>query len=334
MTTELIDKLTPKQTRLLAEWHARWFAVGSSCEPANRPRAEKAITAMYAEIGEKVPTYIWCDSPATACLCLDLLRRAEKDASLRSSLESSLWSSLWSSLGSSLGSAYWGQHESAWLAFYAFCRDVVGVEYDAKRSAQLDHWCEVAKSCGWWFPYHGLCVVTERPEIVRWEERETPRLHCADGPALKYRDGWTVHLWHGTMVPARLIESPETYTAADIAAETNSEIVRALAERLGWPEFLKRLDVTAVDSWTDPTTGLAYELLESRTHIGDGQPRFLRMASPTLKDGSQPQYVEPVHPDLATAQAARRWQGVDPDGTRPSVTDCNAHPECAYEMEA
>ena len=35
MTTELIDKLTPKQTRLLAEWHARWFAVGSSCEPAS-----------------------------------------------------------------------------------------------------------------------------------------------------------------------------------------------------------------------------------------------------------------------------------------------------------
>ena len=47
--------------------------------------------------------------------------------------------------------------------------------------------------------------------------------------------------------PARRPNFPRRYTAADIAAESNSEVVRALAERLGWPEFLKRLDRPKLD---------------------------------------------------------------------------------------
>ena len=350
-----IEKLTSEQELALIEFKKKWFAIGSCAEPADRPRAEAAIAAMYARIEKPKPRFIWVDSPATAALAMTVLRDERLMSSLRSSLESSLWSSLrsslesslrsslwsslWSSLRSSLESSlessrFWGQMEAYWVAFYLFPRDVLGVQYEAQRSAELDLWSEVAQSCGWWWPFDGLVIACERPKIIAWEtDREPPRLHSDSGPAVLFRDGYYLHAWHGVTVPSRVIESPESYTAEEIKAERNAEVVRALAERLGWQIFLERLGATVIDTWRDKRTGLTYELLDTQ-RFGERQPRFLRMQSPKLLDGSSPWYIEKVHPELRTAKAARAWQFMKLDGNWPSVADSNKGIKTEFDVEA
>ena len=99
-----IEKLTAEQEQALVAYHAECMAIGTSTAPADRPRAEAAISKMYQFIGKPQPTFIWCDSPATCILARFVLQEWLKTAKEKSSLGSSLRSSLWSSLESSLGS--------------------------------------------------------------------------------------------------------------------------------------------------------------------------------------------------------------------------------------
>jgi hypothetical protein len=131
-------------------------------------------------------------------------------------------------------------------------------------------------------------------------------------------------------VPAAVIEDPKSYTRDDILAERNSEVVRAIAEKLGWDDFTIRLGAVTVDTCDIESDGedgqlckLTYELLESDHTFDDNQPKWLKMQSPELNDETQPYYVEPVDPELETASAARTWKMRRSDGSWPSVTQCN-----------
>jgi hypothetical protein len=176
--------------------------------------------------------------------------------------------------------------------------------------------------------YAQFAMVCDRPEVIALDERG--RKHCESGPAIKWRDGYEMFYWHGVRVPARLIEQPESYTTEEVRGMHNGEITRALAERLGWDRFIEKLGVSVVDSCSIEADGedgqrcaLTYELLQSDHRFAERQPKWLRMQSPVLKDGTQPQYIEPVDPDLKTAKAARAWRTRRADGSWPSVAECN-----------
>jgi len=112
-----IEKLTAEQEQALVAYHAECMAIGTSTAPADRPKAEAAISKMYQFIGKPQPKFIWCDSPATCILARlvlqEWLKTAKDESSLWSSLESSLGSSLRSSLWSSLGSSLESSLESS-----------------------------------------------------------------------------------------------------------------------------------------------------------------------------------------------------------------------------
>lgn len=270
-----INSLTPAQEDALRAAHAEWYAYGTSTEPSDRPATEAAIARMYEIIGRPAPAFIWCDSPATGALMVALLSgklTAKSDSlrdSLRGSLRGSLGGSLWGSLGGSLGGslrgslnrAWWGQHESAWIAFYLFPEQQELVTYDPKRSEQLGLWATISRSTGWWFPYEGVVVCTDRPVEVRQETVRASwpygvtsrRLHCEDGPALAYRDGWAVHAWHGVRVPAWVIEDDITPDHIDRALKIdNSEIRRAALERISWPTVVQHLGPQPIATCPDP----------------------------------------------------------------------------------
>ena len=157
------------------------------------------------------------------------------------------------------------------------------------------------------------------------------RLHCERGPAAQWPSGETYWFWHGARVSERIILHPETITKEQVANEKNSEVSRAIAERLGWDEYLKRVDVVLVHKWFDETTSNHYELYDFKERKGSLQPRLLKMESPALNDGTRPYYMEPVPPQSQTCQAARRWQC---DPSRPAIEECNKNPELAFEIEA
>ncbi|GAB3003736.1 hypothetical protein LWP59_27830 [Amycolatopsis acidiphila] len=75
------------------------------------------------------------------------------------------------------------------------------------------------------------------------------RPHDRDGRAIVFPDGWAVHAWHGTPVPARMIESP---TPERIAAERNVEVRWCALERLSWTAYAERANLTHVAESADP----------------------------------------------------------------------------------
>jgi hypothetical protein len=62
---------------------------------------------------------------------------------------------------------------------------------------------EVAQSAGLWWPYSHAVVVSDRPSEIHLDDRFLP--HREDGPAIVFRDGWSVYAWNGKAVPERWI---------------------------------------------------------------------------------------------------------------------------------
>ena len=91
---------------------------------------------------------------------------------------------------------------------------------------------QVAKNAGWWWAFRDFAIVTDRPAELHRDP--LGRLHCATGPAIRYRDGWGFWAWHGRRVPRWVIEHP-AITA--IAKERNVEIRRCAIESMGWEKF-------------------------------------------------------------------------------------------------
>jgi hypothetical protein len=65
------------------------------------------------------------------------------------------------------------------------------------------------------------------------------RLHCTDGPALQFKDGWSVYSWHGLRVNEQIIKHPETITIQGIQGEQNAEIRRVMMERFGLQRYIR-----------------------------------------------------------------------------------------------
>ena len=239
----MINSLNPAQEDALRAWHETWYRHGVCTDPADRPTAEAAIARMYALLGKPAPQFVWVDSPATANLAIWLLSGRVGD-SLGDSLRDSLRVTY---------TPFWGGQDAYWIAYYTFARDILGVPYTPDRSMQLDLWADIVRSAGWWWPYDRIVVISERPSAVRMERvvRDFPwgtsamRLHCPDGPALAYRDGWTVHAWHGTRVPADMIEG-SGWSTDRILREENAEIRRCAIERMGWDEFVRAAQLRQV----------------------------------------------------------------------------------------
>lgn len=139
---------------------------------------------------------------------------------------------------------WWGQQDLYWIAFYKFCAEI-GVPFEAEAADRLDIMHEIGLSCMWWYPRDGLIIACERPLSIKMDERE--RLHSDTGPAVAFRDGWSIYSVHGVRVPAWVITDPARLTLAAISAETNSEVQRVMIERYGWDRYVGDVGGEIVD---------------------------------------------------------------------------------------
>lgn len=94
----------------------------------------------------------------------------------------------------------------------------------------------IVANVGWIVPHENVCWLCERPEILRIDGGV--RLHAADGPALRYRDGLEIHVWKGVVVPAWLVQQPETITVGRIAREWNPIVRRCMIDIMTPARFI------------------------------------------------------------------------------------------------
>lgn len=99
------------------------------------------------------------------------------------------------------------------------------------------------------------------------------RLHNEKGPAIKWRDGWGVYAWHGTVVPKEWIENPDSLTPKICLTHENMEQRRAACEIYGWDNVINALNPTVIDANPNPSIGTLVEV-----DLPDiGRERFLRV---------------------------------------------------------
>jgi hypothetical protein len=212
-----------------------------------------------------------------------------------------------------------GVPDSAWVARYdAYNR--LGVLSDAE-TTDLPALRGFLR-CAWDHILLDECaIVVRRPASILLDENGD--LHSVDKPAIAWEDGHCEYAHHGVWITEKIALRPRAYTLQEYTDLTDTEVRRALCERAGWEWVAELLGATTSSSWTDPSTGLLYELLTCIYGT-----KMLRKQSPTLQNGSQPIYVEPVHEDLLTARAARKWQA-----TWLTVAECESDPELEYGIE-
>ena len=329
-----ITKLTDAQISAFPRYVKKWTAIGTSTEPADRPRAEAAIRLMYQRAELSEPDIVWCGSPLSLCLTHLFLKNAVKGASVRDSVwasvrdsvRASVWDSVWASVRASVRDSVWdsvrdsvgdsvwdsvfGQHEAGWLSLYDYFSAECELDNEVSSLRGL---LELAQSGGWIIPMEGLCLASERHRICARDDAGL--LHGEHGPAVAYPDGFEIHAWHGVRVPSHWIERRETLNPKEVLACENVEQRAAGGAIIGW----HRMPKTVIDG--DPETDIG-ALIE--IDIGMPQPgRFLMAVCPrngTICEGV-PEVSDIDNLPINTAIAAQAWRDCLPQSeyVHPSI---------------
>lgn len=135
-------------------------------------------------------------------------------------------------LDEQLSSCCYGQHDANWLSFFSFFR----IECNAPEVQNIEGLEIVCQNCGWWWPFRGLAIMTDRPLHIDRDEEN--RLHSENRMAIRYPDGFGFYMWHGTRIAPRIIEQADEITSQEIVEETNMEIRRIMIEKCGIERLL------------------------------------------------------------------------------------------------
>jgi hypothetical protein len=170
------------------------------------------------------------------------------------------------------------------------------------------HYEDAAVHGGPRFMHRKFCIVSDRPEVIRKDDRHRP--HCEDGPFLRWRDGWALYAIRGTRVPADVIENPASVTVERINAEQNAEIRRVMLERYGWGRYIE-------DSGAKELHRDEFGTLYRQELAGDEPLVMVAVDNSTLEpDGTRKRYFLRVHPELRPLRA---------DGTMGNPQTPTAH---------
>ncbi|MEU8247928.1 DUF6745 domain-containing protein [Nonomuraea sp. NPDC048916] len=200
--------------------------------------------------------------------------------------------------------SWYGTQCVSWVAHYDALRRAAGVVFTPEQTRHLDLWAAAARSCGWWWPREDVCVISERPVALHtevWGDDGEVRPHCADGPAVRYADGWDVHAWHGILVPSWVIADPGVER---IAQEANVEVRRCAIERIGWQTYIDRAGLRLVATAPDPgNPGSELRLFDMRK-----ETRVLLAVNGSVeRDGHRRRYGLTVPGFLDDPVAAAGW---------------------------
>jgi hypothetical protein len=168
--------------------------------------------------------------------------------------------------------------------------DVCGLALEPTIARAAQAYEDTAASAGWWWPHREFVMVCEHPVAIHRDEQG--RLHCEDGPAIVWPDGWGVYRVHGIDIPADVILHRETLTIERIKAERNEEKRRVMIGLYGMDRYLSDGGFEVVH--------------EDKDECGDGR-RLFRSADMTVvevrnstaePDGSHRVYHLQVDPQL------------------------------------
>ena len=147
-----------------------------------------------------------------------------------------------------------GNMWSSYDCYITAMRDIIGL--DLPEFESYKYWEQAAIHGGFRVMHEKFCIVSDFPEILKVDDQNQP--HCENGPSHRWRDGWELYHWHGTVVPKEwILDTPDV---KDVFNTSDIEVRAAGFEILGWANLLDHLDAKLIDKDDDPLIGELYSV--------------------------------------------------------------------------
>ena len=158
------------------------------------------------------------------------------------------------------------------------------------------------------YPLEEACVVSNNPTKIKCREN---RLHCDNGAAVQYADGFEVYALNGVRVPKVIVETPlsavdKKWLQEHFVRQQNAEIRREVVRRVTPTVICSTLGCRTIDTLElPPEQGGKYELvlLEVGGDRNAKEP-FLKMVNPSV--GTV--HFEGVPPTITKVIDAIAWR--------------------------
>lgn len=127
------------------------------------------------------------------------------------------------------------------------------------------------RECAWGAYFsESIAAISDRPAEIHWND--AGQIHHESGPAIRWRDGWSIWCIGGVLVDEEIVLSPERQLLADIKGERDAEVKRIRINRWagagatpadGWCKYLKAIGAKTVDSRENLIENTLEKLLRS-----------------------------------------------------------------------
>lgn len=300
-----IEKLTAEQEAYLPIFREEWLRTGLKAGAENKELAESTIYKIYEMHNLKTPQILWFDSPVSCNAIINLfnedkikslLSHLEKDGRTINEFKPDDYVKVTKKTQQEyINTYFYGQLDSYWIAFYKFCEHI-GVKYNEESKGKLNLMADLAKSAFKYYFYENFAIVSRRPIKISIDNNNV--LHCEDGPSVEFKDGFKSYNWHGTLVPAWIIEEKNLITHSKIMKEENAEVRRCMIEIYGVPKFVMESKASLISS---DKYGELYEFDDKDF----GTLKVIKVINSTPEpDGTSKIYMLRAHPDSISAHDA------------------------------
>ena len=208
-----ITKLTPEQAARFPAWVRKWVEIGLSTKPADFDKAEAAALRAYDLCNLRRPSIVLrMGSPLSAVLgggFAAALTNSQVESQVARQVAGQVWNQVESQVRSQVESQVAGQvarqveslitnsrggaYDAAWGAYVSFFRDIMEWSDSVLERFSIDE--DLMLNAGWVWWHEEVVAISDHPQRILLDE--DGRLHCEDGPAILYRDGWSVWRQHG-----------------------------------------------------------------------------------------------------------------------------------------
>jgi len=276
----MINELNEQQEKMLDEYANYCISRGLACDKIDKQRTEKAITEIYALAGLQKPKFHYVKSPMAA---LRYIAKEKGHAKLK-------WYE-----------CYWGQHEYGWISFARYFTKAQIITLEESEEKELQCWEDLAESCGWWWPFEKVVVISEKPSEIHLDSDNN--LHRDGGAAISYSDGWCLWFLHGRAVPQWLAETEASKLDASVLGTIDNAEIRA--------QFIRKYGILRLENkgtLLDTKEEYDYKLIDMRNVLGLTRPApYLFMTNPSTGG----RHAEGVSAECKTVQQAINWRAGD-----------------------